>query len=325
MVEKYKNTDYIYAVTLVRIWEKKLTGAGAFLRLCESGTFEEVMSLAHEAGYPDKGDDYESMLWEETEHTYARLREIAPDEKLFDLFLIEGDYHNLKVLLREKALGLPPQDMLLTTRSRVDAKALRRAMEEEDLSSLPPQLALAAEKGGKALFEAKNPQLADLETDRARMRDELAAAFETKNDFLVRYFRMKIDLYNLRTLFRMIEMKKNALFAHQALAEGGTIEPGMLASLLEFESESAVDFYSKTEYAPVVEQASSLRGIEAACETFEEDFLKKSGSINFGVEPLVAYLLKKLTEIKRFRMLFVGKKNDIQSSVLIESLGDIHA
>ena len=325
MVEKYKNTDYIYAVTLVRIWEKKLAGTSAFLRLCESGTFEDVLSFAHEAGYPDKGDDYEAMLWEETEYTYARLREIAPDEELFDLFLIEGDYHNLKVLLREKALGLPPQDMLLTTRSRVDAKALRRAMEEEDLSSLPPELAEAVEKGGKALFEAKNPQLADLEADRARMRDELSAALKTKNDFLIRYFRMKIDLYNLRTLFRMIEMKKDASFADLALAGGGTIDPAMLASLLEFESESAVDFYSKTEYAPIVAQASSLRGIEAACETFEDDFLKKSGSINFGVEPLVAYLLKKLTEIKRFRMLFVGKRNDIQSSVLIESLGDIHA
>ena len=31
MVEKYKNTDYIYAVTLVRIWEKKLAGTGAFV------------------------------------------------------------------------------------------------------------------------------------------------------------------------------------------------------------------------------------------------------------------------------------------------------
>ncbi len=324
MVEKYKNTDYIYAVTLVRIWEKKLAGTGAFVRLCESGTFEDVLALAHDAGYPDCGDDYETMLWKEMENTYARLREIAPDEELFDLFQIEGDYQNLKVILREEALGLPPQNGLLTSRARIDPDLLRRAIEEEDLSSLPAELAAAVQKGQKALNEAKNPQLADLEADLLQMRDELSGALETKNDFLIRYFRMKIDLYNLKTLFRMIRMKKDETFARLALAGGGAIDPAALAPLTAFEPASAIDFYGKTDYAPIAENASSLRRIEAACEAFEEGFLKRSGSVNFGIEPLVAYLLKKRKEIRRFRMLFVGKRNEIESSVLIESLGELH-
>ena len=111
------------------------------------------------------------------------------------------------------------------------------------------------------------------------MRDELSGALETKNDFLIRYFRMKIDLYNLKTLFRMIRMKKDEDLCTSGTGRGSAIDPAALAPLTAFEPASAIDFYGKTDYAPIAENASSLRRIEAACEAFEEGFLKGAAAL----------------------------------------------
>ena len=54
------------------------------------------------------------------------------------------------------------------------------------------------------------------------------------------------------------------------------------------------------------------------------DMMREAKFIPFGVEPLLAYIYAKETEIKVVRIIMVGKLNNISGEVIRERLRDIY-
>lgn len=317
------DTDYIYAVTLVRIWEKKLISAQTFDKLYEQGSFEDVMSVAHEAGYASHVD-YDIMLSQELQNTYADLKHIAPNADVFDLFLIKNDYHNLKVCLRAAAQNRN-MDSLLLTNARYDVSVVKNAILNEKFDDFTMNMKRAYQEGSKILASSHNPQLSDMVVDQYMFADLMEQAKKIDNAFLIRLFQTEIDLTNIKMAFRIVRMNKDIPFAKKAIIDGGIIPKESLLEVMTYPIETLVDFYTKTIYKSIVEDVKELTQIEIRCDNYRQTMLTNASTITFGIEPLVAYLLKKQDEIEKLRMLLVAKKNGISSIVLQERLGVSHA
>jgi len=54
-------------------------------------------------------------------------------------------------------------------------------------------------------------------------------------------------------------------------------------------------------------------------------FIKNAKRINFGPEPIIAYIIAKETEIKIIRIILAGKLNKVDSNIIRERLRDIYA
>ena len=67
-----------------------------------------------------------------------------------------------------------------------------------------------------------------------------------------------------------------------------------------------------------------MSGLTNIIEEFIMDMMKDAKIIPFGVEPLLAYIYAKETEIKIIRIIMVGKLNNISAEVVRERLRDIY-
>ena len=78
---------------------------------------------------------------------------------------------------------------------------------------------------------------------------------------------------------------------------------------------SGIEDYTKT---------SSVSLLEKLVDNYIMDMMKNAKIIPFGVEPLLAYIYAKETEIKIIRIIMVGKLNNISGEVIRERLRDIY-
>ena len=64
--------------------------------------------------------------------------------------------------------------------------------------------------------------------------------------------------------------------------------------------------------------------LEKLIDNYIMDMMKDAKLIPFGIEPVLAYIYAKETEIKVIRIIMVGKLNNIAGEVIRERLRDIY-
>ena len=71
-------------------------------------------------------------------------------------------------------------------------------------------------------------------------------------------------------------------------------------------------------------KSGSVNELERLVDNYIMNMMKEAKYIPFGVEPLLAYIYAKETEIKIVRIIMVGKLNNISGEVIRERLRDIY-
>lgn len=64
--------------------------------------------------------------------------------------------------------------------------------------------------------------------------------------------------------------------------------------------------------------------LEKLIDNYIMNMMRDAKIIPFGVEPVIAYIYAKETEIKIIRIIMVGKLNNIAAEVIRERLRDIY-
>ena len=94
--------SYAYACARISALEKSLFGRDAIRRMAE-GSLDDALRQLADAKYgnlPDAtGEDTERMIESVRKQTADTIRELSPDNELTDLFLLQTDAQNLKVLI----------------------------------------------------------------------------------------------------------------------------------------------------------------------------------------------------------------------------------
>jgi len=326
-------TQYAYSVARIRAVERNLIDRQKLDRMVEAKSPDEALKVLLDAGYGSPGGDvlnvyeYETLLKEESKKVYSLLKEIAPQPEVFDMFLQKNDYHNAKVILKSEFLGGKDNDDILIDSASIPVNKLKIMIRERKMKEMPPIMREAIEECIDTFNRTGDPQSIDLILDRAAYANMVKLAEATKEPFIIELVRIMVDLTNLKIFFRIKAMKKSWDFLQKILLPGGSIEHGRFISMLQGSLEEALSTLDATPYASIVaegiedyQRTGSLTKFEKLADNYTAKFIKKARYISLGVEPLVAYLLTKETEIKNARIIMVGKINGISNDIIRERL-----
>ncbi len=331
MAKKLKDTDYLFISTYLHSRERDLLTAARMERMIEAPTAEEAVKVLQEIGYGEFPSVTEqalsAALAQEQEKLFQDLYRFVPDKAVVDVFKVKYDYHNLKALLKARAMKLDGGRLLLDA-GRVPAADMQRAVTEGDYGSLPEALRKAAEEAGEVLSTTGDPQLSDFVLDRAYYAEMLSAAKETGSEFLTRYVQATIDAANLRGAVRTLRMKKGADLLKKVLVPGGTIQPetvqaAALAGNLE-ELYRPTELRSAAELGTAAAQGGSLTAFEKACDDAVTSVAAKAKSVPFGVEAVISFLAAKEIEFTAVRIIMSSRMAGIGGDTIRERLREAY-
>lgn len=318
---------YPFAVARTRVLETRLLTHQQLNQMAEAKNAEEVMRVLREAGYDtDLAEtvyDYEQVLANEQAKTSALMKELIPDEKFMDLFLYKNDYHNAKVLIKSQISGVDGE-AYLTDSGAIPLEKLKAALEDHSYSSLPAILGKAIQEAFDTYASLQDGQVIDLILDKACFVAMGETAQERGLPFVVDYVARLSDVTNLKTFYRMKQMKKPVDAFKAAFVPGGTMSVESFVSA--YGHDQFWNAFKGSAYGTLCETGmqTSFTEFERLCDNFMMESVKAAKYVALTVEPLVAYQYARESEIKTVRIIMTGKLNQIAPETIKERLRDAY-
>ncbi|MCK4418518.1 V-type ATPase subunit [Candidatus Aerophobetes bacterium] len=320
-----KDTRYAYTTGRIRALEVDLLEEADFSRMKQVDKVGEVLGiLAKIFPYSESMKDikeekeFEKGLDKELKRTYKELRYFCPEPDLVDLFWLENDFYNLKVLLKihfqkklskEIFVSLKPALSLAGT---LDIRVLGEAVEKEDFTQLPSHFRTLLEKTFPLVENNPHPQFLDSFLDREFFQWLWLKTQKYSDSFLSHLIQLWIDSFNIKAFLRIKSWQKELL--EEVLVEGGLIDKGQLLQLSYQGIQALVDEFKNANYPEAVKEALEEWEKEGSLfildKFFNECILKHTYCgfyITFAREPLVNYIFLKKCEIKRLRIILRTK------------------
>ncbi|MDR1514759.1 MAG: V-type ATPase subunit [Synergistaceae bacterium] len=314
---------YRYAVARIRAMEHLLLDAGVIQRLLDASDLAEALKVLGETCYARSlaenvvHERYDAALEAELLSSIMELRAFVPDKELVDLFRIQYDFHNVKVILKSSFLakrGGKKRWELMTSLGTIPTDSLIVSVESEDYSLLPyglPSLIPAA----LSIWE----QTGDIvEVEKLLDAGLFAAMLKVAEGFdepgVLKWVKARIDSENFRNLLRLKRFGMSAQKAAAFLHSGGTVSVDTLVQLFSepFESWGRALFHF--EVGGAVSKALDERGFDrqiAALEKALDDYCRDAVSLarysQDALENVLAYLWGKEMEVKNIRIALVSK------------------
>lgn len=122
---------FTQVIPRIRVLETKLLDKTKLERIIDSSSGEEALKILGETEYSNvmgnvkRIEDYEEILSSELKRVYKLLYEISPIRSVVDVMSIKYDYHNIKVLIKEKILNKDFSNMLVPV-GKVDISKLKK-------------------------------------------------------------------------------------------------------------------------------------------------------------------------------------------------------
>ncbi len=326
------DTHYAYSVGRIRAIERRLLDKDKLERMIDSKSAEDALKVLVEANYGQHGSDivsvyeYEKLLKEEHKKVYSLLKDMAPEPDVFDLFLLANDYHNAKVILKSEFSGQNGTDILIDQGS-IPADKLKTMIKDRNMKEMPSTMKKAVEECIDTYTRTLDPQVIDLILDKAGYIHMREIALMSKNTFIKNLVMIMIDLVNIKIFLRIKNLKKSWDFMQKVLIPDGNISSKMFVDNLDSPLDIFIDALRFKPCGPYLEEgienfktSGSLTKFEKLSDNYIISFVKKAKYISLGIEPLIAYLIAKETEIKNARIIMVGKLNNISGEIIRERL-----
>ncbi len=315
---------YGYAVGRIKVRELDLLNRQRLGRLIEAD-FEEALHILEEVDYGDylKGvrvaADVEEGLLRFLRDLYAFLKEIAPAGSYITTFLLDRyDFHNLKVLLKERCCGQPRADLLL------DLGTVEPA---ELVAGLENPLKLAPHISRPALeilaMPEVTPQWVDTIVDRHFFEHRLDLARRERSRFMEEFARTSLDLANIKIVLRARNLGKDAAFLERALAEGGRLTKGWLLQLVSQPGEEILRILGRSRYSAGLLQYLELEEDRIRLTEYDKraddllmEELHRALHIAVGVEPILGYVRGRENDVGVLRIILMGKLHNLSPEAI---------
>jgi len=318
----------------LRVYETKLLDKSKIDRMIDSNSANESLKVLQETEYANimsnvrKAEDYEVILSEELKRLFHVMYDISPVKSLVDLMSIKYDYQNIKVILKGMFLKENLSYLLIPV-GTVEVSKLKYSIENNDIRDLAPIMRQSIEEAMSNFENTKDPQMVDIILDKYMFKALVRIKNEINDTFVDKYVVALIDSTNLKTLLRVKKQNKGREFFASVIIEGGSIDKDKLLGMLNDAVENISTKLSFSNYAEFIKsgieyytKTKSVSLLEKLVDNFIMDMMKNAKIIPFGVEPILAYIYAKETEIKIIRIIMVGKLNNISAEVVRERLRD---
>lgn len=316
-----------YAIARVKTREGRLLSTDRLERMVDAPSADEALRLLSETGYGAQTmGDYEKMAEWELGQAAEFVESVTPDERVTDLFLMRGDYQNMKAAFKMRVLGVSAPEAL-TRVSKFPASDMVEIVGQQNYYLLPEHMRKAAEQAEILLSAGMNPRRLDMLLDSAWL--SWAAGQSEKADSFVRdYFLRMVDFYNASLVLRAPRMGEGAEFVRDQTLEGGYVSRELWPALFAQESDALGRLASIDRQLAQKFDAAQQSGKSWEFEKYRDDTLlsmARGGRDElFTIRPLVGYLLAKEAEARAVRMVMTAKTNRIPREVLRERLRGLY-
>ena len=340
-----KSVDFIEASAYLRVLEKRILSNDSIERIAEASTLEEALRLLTQNSEYDFSQvrssvEAEKIITEELIKAYEEMYRLAgpANRAVVDLPACKYDFHNLKAALKAKyneAAKAVAGDIYSSV-SQLDMEYIQQYLDgeitEPDDEKLPVYAADAIKRAEEAFGESGDPQDIDIVLDHAMFEHLFRLAEAVGSEFIVRYIKLTIDYYNVKTLLRVKNMNKGSRFLGASLIPGGLVERSFLLANYDKTPDALAGILFYKHFGNTV-----LKGVEhySRSENFSElerifdnelmAHIRGSKLIAFGPEILFSYLISRENEARQIRILVAGKQNQLPSDTLKERLRENYA
>lgn len=329
-----KDTRYIYPTGRIRGVEKHLLQDADFARVKEGEDLKDSFQrLSHIHPYSEsikvctRPEDFEKGLEEEWRRTYLEIKSFAPEPELVDLFWLEQDFHNLKVLFKLRAQGKLPQQIDevedLSTSGTLSLDVLGSAVIKEDFLLLPPSLKETVKQVIDMMERGTSARSIDIFLDRMYWKKFSSEILKYKDNFLTQLANMLIDGLNIKNLLRvkLWNREDEGKLLEAGIIEGGRVGKDTIKTVQDQPLDSSLEVFRGTKYQGVIQKAleewrqtRSLFSVDNLLEKTILDFTYEGFYTTFGRECLINYILLKKSEIKILRGILRAKKANFSHS-----------
>lgn len=328
--------DFTHAVARIRVIEKKLLSKNIVERLIGSETPEETIKVLQDSSYGSLVNelesvyDYEKILKAELVELYENLYKISPVKEVIDVMSLKYDYHNIKVLIKEKAINKDLSNMIIPI-GTLSIDKLKTCIASGELKPLGKEISGVISKVESAFEETKDPQVIDTLLDQMMFEHMMNLATKMDIDFIKKYVEILIDVTNIKMMLRVKKQNKESRFLKSVLIPGGTIKNELLMDGVNEDLDTFINKISRTPYAKVLSSiledytaTGNITSLDVLYDNYIMNHAKEAKRVNFGPEPIIAYIIAKETEIKIIRIIMVGKVNKVSEEVIRERLRELY-
>lgn len=317
--------QYYYAVARLRSKELSLLNATFIEQLLGTKNAEECLRLLHDKGWDaaDSGNA-EKLLADEKKKTWDLIAELVEDMSIFNVLLLNYDYHNLKAAIKDACTAHNHSD-IYSEEGTVSPEIMAKAIASRDFSLLPVRMREIAEEAFDTLLHTRDGQLCDIMIDKAALEAIRDAGHSTDCDILELYGELTVVSADIKIAVRAARTGKDASFLQRSLAACSTIDIDLLSQAALEGTEAICNYLSTTKYSDAVsELKTSPSAFERWCDNLIIRTIRPEIYHPFTVGPLAAYIIARENEIKTVRIILSGKINSLPEESIRERVREMY-
>ena len=300
--------EYIQAAALVKVSEKKLLSMSTLTRMIDANTAFDILKILSETDYSKsmafvvREEDFEKILSNETKRAYLFAKELVKDhDEILQILALKYEFQNLKIRLKGEIINKQINDKIIKLAHIDLEKEYKLAINE---------------------YEKTNDiQKAVVFLDRLYFEKLKKMCSSTGLEILYNYYNLLINSYNLVTFLRLKNQKRDINYASYCI----------------FDNEELLNIYEKDSYIDDLKKMfdnkkmwdmylkfAKISYIEKELDNLLINEMKKYKNVNYGIEPIITYIIAKEYEIKAIRLIMTAKINKIDITVIKERMRDIY-
>lgn len=310
--------EYTYAVSRIHVKEMSLLHESDIEALLAAADVAAAMQLLSEKGWESEAGVDEMLRLEEAK-AWELIDELIGRDEAFDLLRAETDYHNVKVMIKERYLqkSYPAYYM---SGGRLATETLAEMIEQKRFNELPEDMKQPTEEAYYALFHTGDGQICDTILD-AGLASAHVSLSKNGEEILRRYAALMADLADISCAVRGSRAGKQALYFEQALTGLGSLSKSGLAEAALAGEEAVVNYLNYTDYSEaVLAYGKGEAAVSAWQDRVKMELLNGAQYAIDGIAPLFAYLIARRNEITTVRILLSGKKHGLSAAALRERM-----
>ncbi|MEG2233986.1 MAG: V-type ATPase subunit [Oscillospiraceae bacterium] len=310
--------NYPYAVGRVKLIENSLLDRSKLLRLRELNYFEALKQLVdwgYAADNPVKTDP-DALIDFRRAEVRSIVYDITPNPGLTDLFYLDMDATNIKLLLKSRLLGGEELADEALSKGVFDVSLLRAMVAEKSYSELGEPLCSAMSQLEETLTHHVEPRLLSAAVDNAFFSYIQSSLRKNKNEFCKRYFTSKIDFTNVLSVLRARELHWDKSDFEPMIVCGGDIDRNALLDAVIADEDKLPAILGVGENGDSIKKALGLYmggSLEEARDMINESLLSLARDErfdSFGIGPIAYFMLASEHEFRTLRVLFAKKRSD---------------
>ncbi len=310
-------------VAQIRTKENTLFSDNDINSLMQCQDFEDCIQFLEDRGWgPTENNTPEELLSLERDRMWDLIDHLCDDKqlKVFDIFRLTTDFHNLKVALKESYIQKEVPNVYIEGGS-IPAQVMKKAAADNDFGALPIRMMRAAEEAREVLFHTGDSQLCDVIVDKAALRSVYQAGKDSKNPMLLDYAELKVASADISIVIRACKANKDMDFLNRALCECTSISAPLLAAAARSGLDAVYEYLETTIYADAIDAIKeSPVAFERWCDNRMMRLIRPQKYNAFTIGPIAAYVLAKENEIKSVRVILSGKLNQLDGEKIRERL-----